>query len=778
MYTEYINGNITIFGGLGMNNNSLRRVVFACCVLSFGWGSAFAQDSTTLEEIVVTATKRATVLQDTAYSVQALGADALRELVADDFIDFFSQITSLSQFGEGPGNRRYSIRNVQSIGEPQVGLYYDEIPIAGLPGDNLDSGFAQMDLKLWDVERVEVLKGPQGTLYGQGSMGGTLRVISKRPVTDRWQAAVETTISDTRYGGISFGINGMVNIPLIKDILAVRAAVYQRDESGYVDDIESTLLGVTQLPVEDANDEDTTGGRVSVLFTPTEDFSVTGIYYFQRMDTGGLFENFPEFATGDAPVSKIFTEQKFNDDVDMFNVIADYNGLDWVSATWTGSYIEREIERFDDTTRLIFGFFGCNEFDFFVSCFGPPIVPAVSMADESVKSWSTEFRLTSEHEGPFHWTAGFFYQKKRTHRNGQVGLVDGVTGEATFDDNRVMQRRIFSRQNWGHAEQLAFFGELGYQIMDRLVATVGLRWFDTQRDEDQNLVQPFFGNITGYLPTQDFSEDKLIKKFHLAYDVNDDFLVYFQAAEGFRLGGPNQPGGFQASAPPFDSDALWNYEIGWKSAWAEDKFILNGAVYYIDWSEIQIQLTDITGAFDYIGNSGDAEIIGFELENTIRPVTGLELNSGLTYSRARLNGEQEAPTGGILPVDLQDGDRLQNVPDWQFHVSATYRFPVFGNYEGMFRAGWNYVSSSNTQLTDILLDGSRNPSFHRNGSHNLANIRAGISGGNWDAAIFVNNLFDNDDTMAARLVDNEPLRTVIPRPRTIGVQLSYRFDGD
>ena len=111
-----------------MNNNSLRRVIFTCCVLSFGWGNAFAQDSATLEEIVVTATKRTTVLQDTAYSVQALGADTLRELVADDFIDFFSQITSLSQFGEGPGNRRYSIRNVQSIGEPQVGLYYDEIP--------------------------------------------------------------------------------------------------------------------------------------------------------------------------------------------------------------------------------------------------------------------------------------------------------------------------------------------------------------------------------------------------------------------------------------------------------------------------------------------------------------------------------------------------------------------------------------------------------------------------------------------------------------------------
>ena len=762
-----------------MNNNSLRFVLSTLCVLLFGWGNVSAQDSTALEEIVVTATKRATVLQDTAYSVQALGADTLRDMVADDFIDFFSEITSLSQFGRGPGNRRYSIRGVQSIGEPQVGLYYDEIPIAGLPGDNLDSGFAQLDLKLWDVERVEVLKGPQGTLYGQGSMGGTLRVISKRPVMDKVQFAAQSTLSDTRYGDFNYGVNGMVNVPLIKDVLAVRGAIYHRDEDGYIDDISATLLGVSQAHVENVNDEETTGGRVSVLFTPTEDFSLTGIYYFQRMDTGGLFETFPEFASGDDPVANVFVENLYDDDVDMFNVIADYDGLDWVSATWTGSYIEREVERFDDTTRFVItGVFGCNEFNYFISCFGAPIVPTVSMADESVNSWSTEFRLTSQHEGPINWTAGFFYQKKRTHRNGQVGIVDAVTGEATFDDNRVLQRRIFSRQNWGHAEQLAFFGEIGYRLMDRLVATVGLRWFDTERDEDQNLVQPFFGNITGYLPTQVFSEDKLIKKFHLSYEFTDDFLAYFQAAEGFRLGGPNQPGGFQASAAPFDSDSLWNYEIGWKSAWADDKFILNGAAYYIDWSEIQIEVFDITGAFNYIGNTGDAEVFGFEIENTLRPVTGLEINSGLTYSRARLNGSQTAPTGGILPFDLRDGDRLPNIPDWQFNISATYRFPVFGNYEGMFRAGWNYVSSTNTQLTDVLTDGSPNPNFHRNSSYNLANLRAGIAGNNWDAAIFVNNLFDTDDALNSRVVDDEPLREVIPRPRTIGVQLSYSFDGE
>ena len=410
-----------------MNNYNLRFVLSTFCVLLFGWGNVSAQDPTTLEEIVVTATKRATVLQDTAYSVQALGADTLRDMVADDFIDFFSEITSLSQFGRGPGNRRYSIRGVQSIGEPQVGLYYDEIPIAGLPGDNLDSGFAQLDLKLWDVERVEVLKGPQGTLYGQGSMGGTLRVISKRPVMDKVQFAAQSTLSDTRYGDFNYGVNGMVNIPLIKDVLAVRGAIYHRDEDGYIDDISATLLGVTQAHVENVNDEETTGGRVSVQFTPTEDFSLTGIYYFQRMDTGGLFETFPEFATGGAPVANVFVENLYDDDVDMFNVIADYDGLDWVSATWTGSYMEREVERFDDTTRFVItGVFGCNEFNYFISCFGAPIVPTTSMADESVNSWSTEFRLTSEHGGPVNWTAGFFYQKKRTFRNGQVGIVDAL----------------------------------------------------------------------------------------------------------------------------------------------------------------------------------------------------------------------------------------------------------------------------------------------------------------------------------------------------------------
>jgi iron complex outermembrane recepter protein len=762
-----------------MSNTKFRIIALAYFTLLLGLGTAQAQGSDSLEEIVVTATKRATVLQDTAYSVQALGSKDLQELGADDFIDFFSQITSLSQTGEGPGNRRYAIRGVQSIGEPQVGLYYDEIPIAGLPGDNLDSGFAQLDLKLWDVERVEVLKGPQGTLYGQGSMGGTLRVISKRPQTDKFEAAVETTLSDTRYGDFNYGVNGMVNVPIIKDTLAIRGSVYHRDEDGYIDDISSSLLGVTQNARENANDEETTGGRVSLLYTPNEDFSLTGIYYFQRMDTGGLFETMPSFATGSSPVSNVFVEDKFNDDLDMFNVIADYDGWDWASVTATGSYMEREIERFDDTTRFVItGVFGCDEFNFFVSCFGAPIVPTVSMADESVKAWSSEVRLTSKQEGPLQWTAGFFWQKKRTFRNGQVGIADGVTGEATFDANRVLQARIFSRQNWGHSEQIALFGEASYDIMDKLTATFGLRWFDTSRDEDQNLVQPFFGGPTGFQPTQVFSEKKVIKKFHLGYELSDDALVFFQASEGFRLGGPNQPGGFTASAAPFDSDSLWNYEIGWKSAWSDDKLIFNGAVYYIDWSEIQIATTDITGAFEFIGNTGDADVMGFELESIMRPMEGLELNAGLTYSKARLNGQQSAPSGGILPLDLQSGDRLANVPDWQINAAATYRFPVFGSYEGWARLGWNYTGSSNTQLTDTLVGGGPNTNFYRKGSYNLANLRLGISGDAWDASLFVNNLFDNDGALSARVVDDEPLRKVIPRPRTIGVNFQYHFDGE
>ncbi len=536
---------------------------------------------------------------------------------------------------------------------------------------------------------------------------------------------------------------------------------------------------MTQNPRENVNDEETTGGRVSILYTPNEDTSLTGIYYFQRMDTGGLFEIFPDFATSDNPVANVFIEDIFNDDLDMVNVIADYDGWDWASVTATGSYMNREIERFDDTTRFVItGIFGCDEFNFFVSCFGPPIVPTVSMADESVEAWSTEVRLTSKQEGPLQWTAGFFWQKKNTFRNGQVGIVDGVTGEAIFDANRVLQNRIFSRKNWGHSEQIAVFAEVSYEIMDRVTATTGLRYFDTSRDEIQNLVQPFFGNTTGFLPIQEFGENKLITKFHLGYEINNDALVYFQAAEGFRLGGPNQPGGFDASAPPFDSDSLWNFEIGWKSAWQEDKLIFNGAVYYIDWSEIQIGTTDVTGAFDFIGNTGDADIMGFELESLMRPMEGLEIDASVTHSQARLNGPQTAPTGGILELDLQDGDHLANVPDWQFHVGAAYYFPIFGNYEGMARFDWNYTDSSNTQLSDTLVGGFPNDTFYRKGSYQLANLRLRISGDTWDASVFVNNLFDNNGTLAARLVDNEPLRKVIPRPRTVGVQLRYHFDGE
>lgn len=753
-------------------------IALGCLAALGATGTLSAQENTkAIEEIVVTATKRETVLQETPYSIQALGEESLKNLGATDFISFFSSVTSLSQYGDGPGNRRYAIRGVQSIGEPQVGLYYDEVPIAGLPGDNLDSGFAQLDLKLWDVNRVEVLKGPQGTLYGQGSMGGTLRIISNRPDTSVFTAAAQTSLSHTRYGDVNYGVNGMINVPVVRDRLAIRAAVYHRDEDGYIDDIPVTLAGVTQVGRKNANDEQTTGGRVSAQFTPGEDMSVTGIYYFQRTETGSLFETFPDFASSRRPVANVFTEDFFNDDVDMFSVMADYDRSSLFSATWSGSYMKRTTERFEDTTRFVLGLFGCDEFNFGVSCFGPPLVPTLSMDDSYVKSWSSELRLTSKLDGPLQWATGVFWQDKRTFRNGQIGVADGVTGEVVFDDNRVMQNRIFSRQNFGKGKQLAFFGEASYEIIDRLTATVGLRWFDSSRREDQNLVQPFFGGQVGFLPTQSFSENGLIKKFHVAYEVSGDFLVYAQAAEGFRLGGPNQPGGFTVSAPPFESDSLWNYELGWKSSWNDSQLVVNGAAYYIDWSNIQIEVADAVNPFDYITNAGDADVMGFELEADWKPTAALQLGGGLTYSLSRLHGDQTLPPGAFLAVDLQDGDRLPNVPKWMVNLSATYTFPVLGDYEGSLHADWNYISSSNTDFTDKLIGGASNPNFYRKGSYNIANFRATVKANSWEVSAFVRNVFDNQGAQSARVIDNEPLRIVIPRPRTIGVEFLYHFDG-
>ena len=377
------------FAGKGRADGTWRRGAVAALFAFFAtFQAAHAEDeASSPAEVVVTATKRETALLDTPISMTVLGSDVLQTVTADDFSDYERLVPGLTAIDSGPAEKRYALRGLQSAGEPEVALYYDEIPISGLPGSSLDTGDSQPDLKLFDVDRIEVLRGPQGTLYGNGSMGGAIRIISKRPDLNQFTARTELGGAVTEGGAPSWGTSSLVNIPLITGRLAVRLDGYYRHDGGWIDDVYRSDIKLPQIDSNNLNWEHTIGGRASVAFQATDRWNMTGIIYYQVLDTGDSFETYPSFALpGNPYVSQAFVRKPWHDETTMANVVSTYD-LHWANLVATGSYQQRTVDQSIDTTRYLLSLFGCNEFKWNVSCFGPPLVPAVSYAHEGVDAY-------------------------------------------------------------------------------------------------------------------------------------------------------------------------------------------------------------------------------------------------------------------------------------------------------------------------------------------------------------------------------------------------------
>jgi iron complex outermembrane receptor protein len=389
----------------------LSSIAIGLLITSYTVGAEPASD---IPEVIVTATKRETVAQDTPISMTVLGADALQTTHADNFTEFASLVPGLTATDVGPGQKRYALRGLQSPGEPEVALYYDEIPISGLPGGSLDTGASQPDIKLWDMDRIEVLRGPEGTLYGNGSEGGAIRIISKRPDLTKFEAATQVIGSVTDGGAGSYGVNLMANVPLIEDKIAIRVALYDRDEGGYIDAIPRYDIHLPQISANNINNERTRGGRASLSFQLADNWNVTGVAYYQRLMTGSSFETYPGFSTpSDRYVSAAFVQTPWLDESRMFNLISNTE-FSWATLTVTGSYQLRKASQNQDTTRFLLSMNNCTVFTINTTCFGPPIVPADSAQFERVSAWSGEARLVSKAHGPFQWTVGSTFQDAKT----------------------------------------------------------------------------------------------------------------------------------------------------------------------------------------------------------------------------------------------------------------------------------------------------------------------------------------------------------------------------
>jgi iron complex outermembrane recepter protein len=769
---------------------------------------AFAQDGTGAsstqssaaedpgDEIMVTALKRSTSVQDTPLAITAVTGETLANANITDAYQLTRIAPGLTIRESANGGARVTLRNIQSAGEPVVGLYYDETPLIGPVGVNNDAGGSNPDVRLFDVERVEVLRGPQGTLYGSASMAGTVRLIFAKPDLDDYSGAAQANLTTTDGGGAGVETYGMVNAPIVKDLLGVRVVGFYRNRDGWID--------YSRLGIENANDVEAFGGRAMVRLQPSSDLTIDGLVAIQRQD--GFVNNFlwgnttTRTENPNRYDAAWDTLHRNSDDMNLYSLSANYD-LGFASLVGTISHQRRFLSYTSDSSDFFVqqqaNASRCAQYIGVASCtsaqleqyrtFALSQSPSAAFSEQETKADTQELRLSSNGSSALNWTIGFFHSKRTSAIHSDVSLSDPATGEVIFPQTTTPRLAngvvvapanvIFRRTIDDTLEQTAAYAELSYDITDRLTVTGGARWYDyskqvTGQVTTGNLI---IGTAAGVASTSDAGDSGWVFKFGANYDITRDIMLYAEAAEGFRPGGVNQVIGLPEAFGPYQPDSLWNYEIGLKTQWFDRALTLNIDLYQIDWSNMQISgqtNAQSTGStFSVIANAGDARIRGVEVEASLTPVKGLDLRGSLTYSDAKLVTDQ---TTTFLNASGRKGDQITGVPRWTWQLGAGYTAPMTQKMDGvarfdLARTGDTWTSFSHANPFQYLLP-----------AYTEASARIGVESndGEWGLYVYGNNLFNElglTSKGTGTLFGSGAVRSMGIMPRTIGLELRKQF---
>ena len=723
-----------------------------------------ASESGILEEIVVTATKRgAQSLQDTAMSIVAVGSETLENTSAEGFDDYIKFVPNLTAVSSGPGQTQIVMRGINSSRishtEPQAygttGLYLEEVPIS-------TTGF-NPDLNLFDVNRVEVLRGPQGTLYGASAMAGTVRIITNQPDASTFEGKGETTISTTDGGGENYTIKGLVNIPVVEDRLAVRALAYRSDFDGFIDNIGT---GESNY-----NSDTAVGGRaMASLFL--DNIVITGTVVYHDLESDGRpDEILPDpanpFLTGlndELQVVRYFNDE-FNQEFFSANLKLDFD-FKWAnvvsSTTWSEHDFNNVLDDSFRTRSVAGGLFGGT---------GPTRFQNIVESENLTQ----ELRIASSGDNRFNWIFGLFYDRQ------DKSQVEDATAPGL--DNILLANDIPPSSGFGappdcifcgfrtiDVRQFALFGEVSYLFFDKLEVLLGGRWFDWSHDF--TTFGSGIANDGATFGEVHANEDGFNPKFQLTYNISEDKLVYGTASKGFRYGRSNDPLpasaifscqselislGYPDGQAPLatDSDSLWSYELGAKTSWLDDRVRINGSFFYIDWSDIQTG-TNLDCAFFFFDNAGSVESKGGEIDIQWLARDNLMLFAGGSYTNSEL--EDNTALG-------QKGDRAPYVPQYTLSAGAQLDFPVamLNEGNGFLRFDLRHVSNSYSEWD--------RPSSVELPSYTVGNLSLGVSFDKYELSLFVKNLWDDRVVTHADPDRRQPAQFSRERPRTIGLTL-------
>jgi iron complex outermembrane recepter protein len=746
-----------------------------------GWsGWALAQSATPaasnetassggIEEVIVSALKRDTSLQETPISISAVTGASLTNSGVQDISHLTQSVPGLVFEDGGPTSTRITIRGIRSVGEPTVGLYYDETPVSGAVGSGNDPGGTTPLAKLFDVQRVEVLRGPQGTLYGSGSMGGTLRVIFNKPSAN-FEAAVDADAMATDGGSGGYDAQGMINLPILGDTLDARAVVYSEGLGGYVDNVF-----LNQHNVDSYHND---GGRFLLRYKPFEDLTIDGSYFYQYMNG----QDPTWFASQGAYVSEFHTQLPVYDRMQIYNLTATWN-LHWFTATAVVSDTERKTANTGDVTAFI-----ANDANNPAACAsfrggGKPCTVAVQSAFNSyvaskvpsslfdiqtIYNPTAEVRLSSPSKGFLEWTVGGFYSDRNTHANNSEVLANPTTGQL----GPQPASNVYTRLIFDHLKQVAAFGEGSAHLTDALTLTFGARYFDYTRDVGGSTpvgLDLVGAAVAGYRQLSS-SEHGWVTKTNLSYQFSSDLMLYATASQGFRPGGVNQVLGLPNALAPYSSDSLWNYEFGAKTSWFNKRLIANADAYLINWSNMQVSGRTPNGAFSFITNAGAARVKGVEFDLTAAPIENLQITADASISRAALTENQTSPNVNGPGVK---GNEVPYVPRFTGGISAQYTLPINSVFSSFARIDESYVGQSFSEFNNSNHFDTQLPAY------SMTNMRLGVQGAHndWGAYFYINNIFDKvailySQASAISLGQNQ---VVSERPRTYGLNFRKSF---
>ena len=790
-------GRPTNIGNLGRGRGWAVSPL-AAAVASILHGEVVAQDPPTIEEIVVTATKRESNLQDVGQSISAFTGDDIEKMGLKDMNDYLKAIPSVTLANFQPGRNSLVIRGISTGADEyrtdsSAAIYLDEQPMT--------TNSQQVDPWQVDIERIEVLPGPQGTLHGSSSQTGALRIITNKPNHDGVSGQIDAGAASTKYGEPSYDLSGHLNMPVIDNRLALRAVGFYSREGGYVDNVPGPDLAGqydnADVAEDDFNDYAVYGGRVAALWDVSDRWSVLATVIGQFSETEGSWSSDPNL--GKFKITKFLDEYRDDDWHQMAMTITGDLGFAEFSAT-TASFNRDIAYEWDNTLYEQY-----NAYAKPGTLYDRRYMVGVQFNDQQQERFSQEVRLTSTTASRLQWMIGGFYEDvfdKWLYGTKVDGFVDTPGWEvanqyayAYYASYANIQYPLpptdvtYSNEFRRKVKQLAFFSEVTYSLTDDWTVTGGARWFEYDRDEYDRNQWP-----EGLPPLDHIPEDGAYRaggkesdvafKFGTRYHIDNERMVYFIFSQGFRLGGYNSQRAAATGLVPlrYESDRLNNFEAGLKSTWFDRRVQLNLSAFYMEWQDIQI---DNAGGVDDVwwlrGNSnGDtAATTGVELYWAAQLTDSFLLEGSLFAADPQFTSDFTTINGD----EITDGTVMPISPKFKTWFAAEYTFYEFMNRGDLWiRYDFSHQGEVYDSLYAAIIE-------HPDGvfpSWTYSNLQAGIEFYNdWDITLSIWNLFDqriiywiddeNNDRAAAF---NDPrFRDLLSyeKPRTIGVSISKRF---